>query len=144
MSDDCEHRNGRVVRLKGGTAYVEIVKSAECNGCKACVFGAKGDRLVLPARNDLLAAVGDRVEIIPPPPRPVFAFVMLFVLPLAALLVGLFIARAVTASEPWIIAGAAIGLGAGLSAVFAAEKLVFSKKYVTKIISVQRGEQNNG
>lgn len=143
MSNPCEEHMGEVLRVRGGRAYVEIVKTAECNGCKACFFASSGKKIVLPALNAVGAKRGDRVCVVPPLPRPIAAYVMLFVLPMITLLSGLFIAYAFTGRDLVLILSALAGLAAGLIAVLAADRAYFSKKYMTKIVSIIQGEEKN-
>lgn len=127
---------GKVTALKKGKAYVKIMRSAACEGCKACFFAAGKKSIILPALNDAGAAENDTVEIKPPPPRPYTAFLVLFVLPAALLLAGLIASAALSWSEPLIIASAFIGLAAGLLAVFLLDRLYYSKKYISRIIGI--------
>ena len=134
---------GKVTSLKKGKAYVEIMRSAACEGCKACFFSSRKKSVVLPALNDAGAAENDTVELKPPPPRPYTAFLVLFVLPAAALLAGIIVSAALSLAEPLIISSAFIGLAAGLLAVFLLDRLYYSKKYISRIVGIveQKGEQ---
>ncbi len=143
---DCEGvKTGKVVRTKGGNAKVEIERSAACEGCKACVFASK-KAVIVTAINEAGAKVGDEVTVLPPPPKPLTAFLTLFVLPILTLVGALAIAVNVFESELLCVLCAFIGLVIGLAAVFVADRAYYSKKYVTRITSIinlPQGENTN-
>lgn len=142
-SENCRDEHvGKVVRLGKETATVEIVRSAACEGCKACVFASK-KRMKIPASNTVGAVVGDSVVLTPPPAKPMLAYLILFGVPLALLIVGLLVPVAFTDKEPYYFIGAAIGLLVGLAIVLALDRLYYSKKYLSKIVKILQGETKN-
>lgn len=145
MSDCEEIKTGKVVRIKGGAAKVEIERTPACEGCKACIFASK-KTVIVTAINEAGAKLGDEVTVLPPPPKPFTAFLILFVVPIAALVAALIIAVNIFDSELLCVLFAFIGLAVGLMAVFIADRLYYSKKYVTRITSVinlLQGENTN-
>lgn len=66
-ADDSIHEIGRVVRLTGELAVVEIPKAAACDGCAAsgvCHSLGGSDLRELRAVNSIEAHVGDQVEVV--------------------------------------------------------------------------------
>ncbi len=130
---ECELHEGKVVRLKGKSAYVEVERSQQCNGCKCCMFAAKKN-VTFRAANEINAAVGETIVLKSPPTKPMTAYLILFALPIVLLLAGLLIAAQIFQNELIVFAFALIGLSMGLLAVLALDRLYYSKKYTFRIV----------
>lgn len=133
---------GKVVKVSKNSTTVEIVRSAECEGCKACVFASK-KRMKIPVSNTVGAKAGDTVIVSPPPAKPITAYLVLFGLPLVMLVAGLLLAVALTDKEAYYFVGIAVGLAVGLISVLTLDRLYYSKRYLAEIIKIQQGEINN-
>ena len=79
---------GTVIKVKKGLAYVEIKRTAKCDGCKACAFG-NNMSVVLPSLVERECAAGDTVVLKMPESSFAGASLILFLLPLALFFVGL-------------------------------------------------------
>ena len=81
---------GTVTALDGGRARVRFVRSPMCEHCGACLT-AGSTEMELEVANALHAAVGDRVEITLSPRRLLQASMLAYIVPLAALLIGIWL-----------------------------------------------------
>ena len=135
MSSDYERLSGRVVRLKGMTAFVEIERAAECAGCKACALAAKKTTRLY-AVNDVGAEEGDNVLVSLAPQKPLVATLMLFLLPLVLMLSGIIVAVTLGLSEPMTALFAAIGIAVGFLIAFAFDRLYYSKRHISHITEI--------
>ncbi len=145
-SNDCQQQVGKVIKIKKSVAYVERVSAEACNGCNACVIGREGDKLILPANNDIGAKIGDSVIFSPPKPRPFLAILMLFVLPLSVMITGLVLALYVGLSEAYSVIISLCCAAVSFIVVLLLDKLIFSKKNATVIkilIQNKEGENND-
>lgn len=79
---------GRIVEISGERAKVSLPRKEGCAGCGKCSFAAGGGSMVLEADNDAGGRVGDEVEVNLPFRDPLRASLLIFGLPLLALLVG--------------------------------------------------------
>jgi positive regulator of sigma E activity len=85
---------GTIVEIRGDRTTVEMGHSAGCGRCNAC-FSAGGGKMHVETDTFIGSAVGDRVEIEIPFTR--FGAIMsIFVLPLAAMLLGAFLGNYLT------------------------------------------------
>ena len=132
---ECEKLCGKVVRLKNAVAYIEIERSQECAGCKACALAAK-KVTVLPATNDVGAKAGDEVLVALAPQKPLIATLMLFLLPLVLMVIAVVISLRFNQSEPMLALYAFVGIAAGFLIAFVFDKLYYSKKYVSHVIEI--------
>ncbi len=79
---------GRIIELSDGKAKVSLPRKVGCAGCGKCAFAAGGGSMVLEAENEAGAHLGDEVEVNVPSRDPLQAALLVFGLPLAALLFG--------------------------------------------------------
>ena len=92
------NETGIVVGLENGFATVEFERHSACASCGACMtFGERQMRVVV--KNTKNAAVGDRVAVKMSASSFYEAAFLAYALPLAALLLTLFIASKLTANE---------------------------------------------
>ena len=99
---------GTVTRLNGNKAEVVFKRTKACGSCEACLrFGT--DEAAAEIKNTLNAKVGDRVEIAIRSGSMLKAGFILYLIPLAALVIGVYFGCRIND-----IAGALIGIGAAL------------------------------
>ncbi len=79
---------GRIVEVSGGKAKVSLPRNKGCAGCGKCAFASGGKDMLLEAENDAAGSPGDEVEVSVPFRDPLQASLLIFGLPLLALLVG--------------------------------------------------------
>lgn len=140
--NDCEKLDGKVVRVKRSIAYVEIVRSSACEGCKACALASK-KVMTLPAANDIGAKPQDKVLVSLAPQKPLVATLMLFLLPLVLMIIALVITSTVVQSELMLALYAFSGLTVGLIIAFVFDKFYYSKKYVSHVIKILNTRQGD-
>jgi positive regulator of sigma E activity len=92
---------GEVVAAGNGSVDVRIEPDdpAKCAGCNACSTVGPEALMISDAANDVSAAVGDLVEVEIPPGTDLRAGLVVYVMPVAALLVGYGIGRT---AAPWL------------------------------------------
>jgi sigma-E factor negative regulatory protein RseC len=79
-----------ISKIKGGTAYISLVTKNKCGGCKACAFG-RSNKLSVPAICDVDCKAGDTVAVEMPSSDVPAAALLIFLIPLVALIVGFFV-----------------------------------------------------
>jgi len=79
---------GQIVDVKNGLAVVKIQRSSYCNSCGACNMGAHQDEMVLTVPNRLEGKPGDLVELDLESASILKASAIVYLIPLAALLIG--------------------------------------------------------
>ena len=79
---------GRIIELSGKKAKVSLPRKEGCASCGKCAFAAGGKNMLLEAENDAGGRPGDKVEVNIPSRDPLQASLLIFGLPLLALLVG--------------------------------------------------------
>lgn len=82
---------GRVLRLEGDIAIVEVPRSSACAECRACVIGQKGERILAKARNIAKAKVGDRVGVEVESKTTLLAAAIVYLIPILFLFLGYFL-----------------------------------------------------
>ncbi|MFY9197158.1 MAG: SoxR reducing system RseC family protein [Bacillota bacterium] len=81
---------GRVIETLGNVAKVEIFRRDECSRCKVCGFGSR-DKIVAHATNTVGAKARDEVELELEGSQVVRAAAIMYLVPLAFFLVGLYL-----------------------------------------------------
>ena len=113
---DLSERGGQVVGFDRGRALVRLENAAACGNCGSrgsCASGGKAAQVIrmdLPARTRL----GDRVTVSMPSSSVALAALLGYLLPPASLLVGAVVAATHYEGDAAAVAGAGIGLFAGL------------------------------
>lgn len=79
---------GIVVEVDGSKAKIAIERSEACNKCGACRLAERGQQMILTVDNAIQAKTGDRVTIDLKASSLLSATFIIYVLPLAALLLG--------------------------------------------------------
>lgn len=120
---------GRVVAVTDDSVWVETVRASTCSGCsarKGCghgllngIGGGRRNYLrVLPGDVPLRdVAVDDQVEVAIPEQVLLSGAAIVYLLPLLTMLAGMLLASSQTSGDGAAIAGAALGLIAGLGLV---------------------------
>ncbi len=115
--------NGRVVKVNGNRAEVEVVPAGVCEHCGAAgVCGWSGDRKrIVLALNPLGARVGDSVVISRPARAATHSALLVFGLP-AALMVAGAVIGGLLLSDKWAVVFAGGGLGLAVLMVWLVER----------------------
>lgn len=79
---------GEVIEAAGDRARVRLPRNDSCRACGLCLFAGEGRGMILEAENPVGAGAGDRVEVELERRDPLAAAVLLFGLPLLAMLAG--------------------------------------------------------
>ncbi len=106
---------GIVVETEGGVAKVSVLKKSACEQCAASGVCHPGDTEFLEASNPLNAKAGQKVKVVLAPQIYLKASIILYGLPMAALISGAIIAKKIASayvgdqdSDLWaFLAGAA-------------------------------------
>lgn len=106
-------RTGEVTAVHGEYIEVTFCRPADCEKCNACRGGKSQTTLTLKAK----AAVGDYAVVQMPVKSFMQASAMAYVLPLVALLAGMFIGGALFPASQDVagLIGALVGLGAAMA-----------------------------
>lgn len=117
---------GRVLSVEPGAVWVETVRQSACGNCQARAGCGQAllHKLSAGSRQGFIRVlsehrhqVGDQVVIGIPEDAVVLGSVWLYMVPLLALFLFAMLAQSLGLSEPAIVAGASLGLAAGLALV---------------------------
>jgi sigma-E factor negative regulatory protein RseC len=132
---------GVVRSVTGGLAVVETVRQEACSGCGAqgaCHALGGGKERVVTARNQVGAQVGDRVLLGIPSKGVLSAGFLVYLLPVAALMGGAAMGKALAPSWGIDPQGAAVGLGiAALSVCWLALRWISRRLAGKKMLTVR-------
>jgi len=88
MKRDTVKETGKVSRkIDPLTVEVEVKESSACAKCGICHFSKTGT-LILDAKNEIGASVGDTVEVEVPEGSVVFSSLLIFIFPIIAFFIG--------------------------------------------------------
>lgn len=103
---------GMVIEADGSTAKVAVLKKSACESCAAAGVCHPGDQEYLEASNPLGAKKGQKVKVVLAPQVYLKASLVLYGLPITALIAGAIIAKNIAmrqgaepASDLWAFAG---------------------------------------
>ena len=103
---------GLVVGLTDGAAQIRFLRGKQCANCGACLTAGESEmEITLP--NTLGAKVGDRVAVDLAPKRVVQASLLAYAVPLALLLVGVFLGSRISDLFGLLLGVAACGIAYG-------------------------------
>ena len=137
-----EEKPAKVIKNRNGVAKIKVLRSPACGECKACILGSSESSVILPARNEVNAKVGDEVYFIAKE-KPWFATLLLFLFPLILLLIGLILSLSFGIGE---VVSFLIGLGSmavGFVTVLVLDKAIFSKKFLARITRIVKSMEDN-
>lgn len=104
---------GTVTDVHGKFAKIIMQKHSSCDKCSACKFGDKDTQLEIEAINEACAEVGQRVEVDMESQHVLTAAFIVYIIPLIALILGIYIGSTILPALGVIqrgdLAGAAIG-----------------------------------
>lgn len=96
---------GIVVEVFDGMAKVRAVRGTSCGGCASksmCKPSSGSDtNVVIEAKNELGASVGERVQVSMRPRTFLTASFIAYMVPLIGFFIGSFVGKAVTGSDPY-------------------------------------------
>ncbi len=125
---------GRIVELNGSKAVVQFKRSKSCGDCKACPSFGK-DEARVEIDNSLNAKMGDMVELSLHAESMFFATLIIYGIPLVALMAGVYFGCKI--NDLW---GAVIGIAAAVATLVVIHlfepALKRSEKFEPKMISV--------
>ena len=87
-------RTGIIVKEMGNYSKVKLVRHTACGNCGACQLGDEQKDIMLVAKNSAGAKMGDLVEVTMATDSVLSAAFIMYVIPLAGLLIGLLIGQA--------------------------------------------------
>ena len=129
---------GTVKKIENGFAFIEMQLNASCRSCSnkgVCMAGDKPAQLKI--ENTLELKENDIVEIDLPPQTKLSAGFILFILPLLSMFAGYYIAFKISSEDSSGMAGAVIGLAAGVIITILINRLISKGRYF-KPISIRK------
>lgn len=119
---------------KKGLVTVKFERPEACGSCTACGFGSQKGTVTLQSDRN----VGEWVRVEMPEKRFLQATVLVYAVPLAGLVLGVFLGWALGGgSDLWTISGAFGGLALSLLALFAIDRRMSKKsEWIPKITAV--------
>lgn len=130
MNDENDY--GKVVRISGNIACVEVEKKAQCNGCKlaSLCFRQGKEKTSFEVKNTLGAREGDLVELHIEPQMRVLSAFLVYILPILAMILAYLVSSLLIGlSENWSILISLIAVPLCYLLIKAIDK-IFSKKQV--------------
>ncbi len=82
---------GTVIKKTNNKVTLELLKNEACKSCMACTMGAEGKVVTIEAVNKCSAKIGDEVELYLDNQNFLHAVIIMYILPLIALFIGLFV-----------------------------------------------------
>ncbi len=150
------NRNGVVTDIKGERAVVQLLRHTACGECGACQLGDDSKQIKIECANDVGAQIGEFVEIDLESPNVLGAAFIMYMIPLAALLVGVLGASLLFGflASSGIISGAVakykelFGAASGVILMTLTyfiikgkeDKFSDSQKYLSRITKVERSQ----
>lgn len=131
---------GRVVALKGEVAVVQFMRTSACKNCGACLKAGDSE-MAVEVTNTLNAKVNDEVSVELPERNFFQAAFLMYGIPLAALLIALFVTSALTTSELTVI-GVSVASAVLAFVLLRLLEPVFkrSPRYAVKMIQLYKAE----
>lgn len=133
---------GKVIRVQGEVATVEVTRHEACRHCNACDFG-RTDSIVVEATNRAGARPGDEVELELESSRVLGAAFVAYMVPLLFMVVGIYLgtvlARATGRAGSASLFGAVLGLallGVSYGVVYAYGRRVNPARFRAEVTRV--------
>ncbi len=124
-----------VKKVVKGRAYVGLSPSAECEGCKACIFGKNKDKVDVPAVMEVECRAGDTVLVDLPKREIVAAPIYLYLMPLFCMLIGFLIGNYISLFVQIILGFGFLILS--FAVMYLIDRLYFaSKRFSPKVIKI--------
>lgn len=82
---------GRVIDKKGDSVTVSLLRTEACAGCRACTMGMQKQEMLMTAKNECGANVGDNVRVELKEGIFLKAVAIMYALPLLFLIAGFFV-----------------------------------------------------
>lgn len=131
----------RVVKADKKRIYIETVKNAKCESCKACNFGRR-NTVTMPAYGDISCRKGDMVLVELPQAQIKTAALVLYVLPLLFFLGGLL--AGMPLGEGFMLLFAVLFMTVGFVAAYGIDRLYRrQKKFLPRILQKICSEKEN-
>lgn len=125
---------GHVVSVSEGAAVVAMRMSGECKKCGLCLKSSDGNEVLLLAKNDTAARIGDRVEIEISPGRVIAAAFIVYMIPVVMTIVGFLLGNAMAGGSE------ESGLPIALAIVFLVVSFLGVWMYDLRIRRIERRE----
>lgn len=135
-------RAGIVVDQMGEYSKVKLVRHTACGNCGACQLGDEQKDIMLIAKNTVCAQKGDMVEVSMATNSVLSAAFIMYVIPLAGLLIGLLIGQMLFKSSDILTAFIGIGVMAFTFFMIKLNEKKFLKndKYTAQILRILQSE----
>ena len=120
---------GVVIEEKGRNVIVALERTEACGSCKACSVGIEKEQMILEARNSCEAKVGDYVSIAMEESRFIMAVAIMYIIPLAGLLLGTALGYLIWRTELMAIILGFLCLGLTYLGIRLSEKRIKNKNF---------------
>lgn len=136
-------RTGQVIANTNGQLTIAFCRPSDCEKCNGCHGGRTQTELTLKGN----ANIGDSVVVNMPTETVLKASALAYLLPLAGLIVGLFIGNTINGDVTALIGGL-LGLSIALLAIKLADRYIKHQKQwhpqLIRIIRIEQKEDYNG
>ena len=137
-----------VVKTAGRIAVLQIVKTPECDACKACAFRNGKSRVKVKALNTAGAKAGDEVIVACEKDHRALASFIVYIVPVIMAGIGVAVGALCFERELWMAVFCLAGLALGFAAVFAADKMLSKSRgfgmEVVEICNTKTNEEEEG
>lgn len=135
---------GIITKILGDKlAQVEFEAGAACAKCKACCHLVETGKMVVEARNEIGAKVGDKVEVHIPEKQVLTSAFLVYIFPLICLIGGYFLGIYLSRTLNIFVDSEILGIGVGFVGMVVAfwgmgayDKIIAKKKSLVKIVSI--------
>ncbi len=125
---------GKVIKVYGDSADVEVSKKDECAKCGLCAFPKGADKTIISATNQVNAKVGDTVNIKAQKDLRLTSIILVFLVPLLLIGVAVLINHLLINVEIWILILSVIFIILWYTILAIIDKKVFRSKNYCHII----------
>ncbi len=139
---------GKVIKIEGDLAQVEVERKSACGTCRACTLGT-GNTMITEAENSLGAKIGQRVRVEISSREILRGAFLIYILPLLSLILGMVFGITITNRLGLKESSQAVGLVLGLVFLVLSFVLIWrhnkrvkdKNAYCSKIIQIIEGEK---
>lgn len=126
-----------VIKTSGKIATVQIIKSPQCESCKACAFKNGKSYVKIKAKNEIGAIVGDNVLVCCEKDNRALASFLVYIVPVIFVAIGAIIGYFAFKKEVYTVLLCLVMLVLGFVTVFFVDKLLSkSKGFGMEIIEI--------
>lgn len=130
---------GKVIKIEGNLAQVEIERKSTCGTCRACTLGT-GNTMITEAENPLGAKMSQRVRVEISSPAILKGAFLIYIFPLLSLILGMALGITITTRLGFKESSQTVGLVLGLVFLVLSFVLIWRHNKKVKDKSVYRSK----